>query len=137
MSYVLIGAIALVVLFLGFIVYSHYKMKNMPAAKTSDKVKTLNPKNFKIQSRNGLVIIDFWASWCAPCKMMVPVLNDIAENEKVSVAKVNVEKYQQLASKYKIKSLPTLIIFKNGKEMKRLTGFKSKMAIMKEISKAV
>ncbi|HAM97326.1 MAG TPA: thioredoxin [Marinilabiliales bacterium] len=95
----------------------------------------MNPKNIDFQLKNGYVLVDFWASWCAPCKMMAPELNELAEDTslKLTVAKVNVEQYQQLANKYKIKNLPTLVLFHKGKEVHRLIGFKNKKAIVKEI----
>ncbi len=125
--------------FLGLIVFSYFKMKNTPEVKKSDNIKVLNAKNFKMYIRGGLVLVDFWASWCAPCKMLVPVLNDIADNEgdKLTVCKINVEQYQQVASKNKIKNLPTLVLYKNGAEVSRIVGVKSKKAIMKEVMKYV
>ncbi len=139
MSTTLIVFGVLAAVFLGLIVFSYYKMKNTPEEKKSDNIKVLNAKSFKIHIRGGLVLVDFWAAWCAPCKMLVPVLNDIADNEgdKLSVYKLNVEQYRQVASKQKIKNLPTLILYKNGTEVKRIMGFKSKKAIMKEVMQYV
>ena len=139
MSTALIVAGVLAVGFLGLIVFSYFKMKNTPEVKKSDNIKVLNAKNFKMYIRGGLVLVDFWASWCAPCKMLVPVLNDIADNEgdKLTVCKINVEQYQQVASKNKIKNLPTLVLYKNGAEVSRIVGVKSKKAIMKEVMKYV
>lgn len=135
MSIFIIIVGVLVVAFLGLLVYSYFKMKNMPDVKKSEKIKILNPKNIDAHIKSGWIIIDFWASWCAPCKMMAPELNELAEDDtlKLTVAKVNVEQYQQLASKYKIKNLPTLVLFNKGKEVHRLVGFKTKKAIIKEI----
>jgi|SRR3989339_1116623 thioredoxin 1 len=126
---------ALVLAFLVLLVYSYFKMKNIPEVKKSEKIKIMNPKNIDFQLKNGYVLVDFWASWCAPCKMMAPELNELAEDTslKLTVAKVNVEQYQQLANKYKIKNLPTLVLFHKGKEVHRLIGFKNKKAIVKEI----
>ena len=137
MSIMLIIIIGVVSLLIVLLVYNYNKMKNMQEVKTSNKIKILNKNNFKMQIRKGIVIVDFWASWCAPCKMMIPILNEIAENEnnRVQVAKVNVEYQQQLAKKFKIKNIPLLIIFQNGKEVKRIVGFKTKNVLMKEINK--
>ncbi|PKP08124.1 MAG: thioredoxin [Bacteroidetes bacterium HGW-Bacteroidetes-4] len=131
--FIIIGA--LVVVFLGMIVYSYYKMKNTPDVKNSEQIKILTPKNIGFQMKQGTILIDYWAAWCAPCKMMAPVLNEIAEeqNGRLTVGKVNVEQYQQLASKYKIKNLPTLVLFQKGKEVHRIIGFKNKRTLMKEI----
>jgi thioredoxin 1 len=125
----------LVVVFLVLIVYSYFKMKNTPNVSNSENVKVLSPKNIGFQIKQGLVLVDYWASWCAPCKMMAPVLNEIADENtgKLTVGKVNVEQYQQLAQKYKIKNLPTLVLFDRGKEVHRMIGFKNKKALMNEI----
>jgi thioredoxin 1 len=134
MSTFLIVILGIVAVLIGLIAFSYFKMKNMPEVKKSDKIIVLTPKTMKTQLRSGLVLVDFWAAWCAPCKMLAPVLNDIADNENnIKVAKLDVEKFQQTAAKYKIKNLPTLVLFKNGKEVTRIIGFKNKKAIMKEI----
>ncbi len=127
---------ALVVGFLGLIIFSHFKTKNTPEVKKSEKIQILNAKNFKPHIRTGLVLVDFWAAWCAPCKMLVPTLNDIADNEedKVRVAKLNVEQFQQVAGKYKVRNLPTLVLFKDGEEVSRIVGVKNKKAIMKVVN---
>jgi len=136
MNTILIVGGGLALLFLALIVFSHYKAKNMPEVKKSEKIKILNAKNFKMQTRSGLVLVDFWAAWCGPCKMLLPVLNDIAEDESIdiSVAKINVDQFQQVAAKFKIRNLPTMVLFKNGVEVKRITGVKTKKTILKELA---
>lgn len=136
MNPILLIAGGIVVIFIGLLTYAHYKAKNTPDLKKSANIKVLNAKNFKSQTSSGLVLVDFWAAWCAPCKMLTPVLNDIADNNKdqLAVAKLNVEQYKQVASKMKIKNLPTMVLFKDGVEVKRINGFKNKKAIMKEVA---
>ncbi len=70
------------------------------------------------------VLIDFWASWCGPCKMMGPVVDQIAEDmgESAKVCKINIDEQQELATKYNVMSIPTFILFKNGSEINRAVG---------------
>lgn len=134
MNYMLYGVGALIVGFIGLFVFFHYKMKNAPEVKTSQKIKTLNSKTFKTVTRKGVVLVDFWAPWCGPCKMIAPVLNEIAEEtDKVTIAKLNVDHNQPVAKKYKVRNIPTMILFQDGIEVKRFVGVKPKKQLMKEI----
>ena len=91
----------------------------------------LTNQNFKEEVKEGLVLVDFFATWCGPCKMMEPVISKIAEENKgkVKVGKVNVDDENELAMKYGISSIPTLILFKDGKPLKTLIGLSSKSEI--------
>ncbi len=128
---------ALLLLFVGLNLYARSKMKNMPLEEDHDNILVLNDKNFQPQLKNKLVLVDFWAAWCAPCRMMAPVLNEVAAelsgNQKVG--KVDIEKYQSLAQQFKVRSIPTLILFKNGKEVDRFVGIKQKKFLIDQINK--
>lgn len=127
--------IAALALFIGFIVYNYYRMKNAKPVPDSKKIRVLGNKNFKPAIRRGITLVDFWAPWCAPCKIVAPILNEIAESEnRVTVAKVNVDLQKQLAQKYKIRNIPTLIMFRDGREVRRYVGVKTKRFLEKEIT---
>jgi thioredoxin 1 len=116
-------------------VYARIKMKNLPKVSDHANILTLTDKNFDQQTKNKVVLVDFWAEWCAPCKMMAPVLNDVADelSGNSHVGKLNIEQYQSMAQRFNVRSIPTLILFKNGKEVKRFVGIKQKDFLLKEI----
>jgi thioredoxin 1 len=131
--------IGLLIVAVGIIMYTaKAKMKNIPLVEDHEKILTLTDKNFQYQTKNKLVLVDFWASWCVPCRMMAPVLNEIATelSGNSHVGKVNVEQYQSLAQKFKVRGIPTLILFKNGAEVNRFVGVKSKDFLLQQIQKA-
>ena len=126
--------VAVFVVFLGLIVFNYFRMKNAKPLKTSGKIRILANKNFKTITKRGVVLVDFWAPWCAPCKIIAPTLNEIAESQNdFTIAKVNVDHNQQLAQKFKVRSIPTMVILKDGKEAGRIVGVKTKRNILKEV----
>ena len=118
-------------------ILARFKMKTIPVVDDSDKILTLTDKNFQHQTKNKLVLVDFWASWCAPCRIMAPVLNEVADElvGNSHVGKVNIEQYQSLAQKFQVRNIPTMILFKNGREVDRFVGVKSKDFLLQMISK--
>ena len=134
MSTTLIVILSFLVTLIGLITFNFYRMKNIKPVADSQKIKVLGNKNFKPAIRRGITLVDFWAPWCGPCKMVAPVMNEIAESDdRVMVGKVNVDQQQLLARKYKVRNIPTLIMFQDGTEVRRYVGVKSKKFILKEI----
>ena len=135
MQTVLIVIGSIVVAFVILNIYARMKMKNTPQVDDHKDILTLSEKNFQQQTKGKVVLVDFWAAWCAPCRMMAPVLNDVADglsgNQKVG--KINIEQQQSLANQFKVRSIPTLILFRNGKEVKRFVGIKQKDFLLREI----
>jgi thioredoxin 1 len=82
------------------------------------------------------VLVDFWATWCGPCKMMAPVIEEMATeySEKLEVGKVDVDQNPETAQKYGIMSIPTLLVFKNGEVVKQLVGYRSKSDLVGQLA---
>lgn len=90
-----------------------------------------NNENFDDLKKDGVVLVDFYADWCGPCKMISPILEDIAkERNDIKIIKVNVEKASELSTTYGVMSIPTMILFKDGKEIKKNIGFLPKEEIL-------
>ena len=97
-------------------------------------VQKLNQNNFNNAIANGTTLVDFYADWCGPCRMVSPIVDEIAEERRdVTVGKVNVDDENGLAMKYGVMSIPTLIVFKDGQEKTRIVGARPKDAILAEL----
>ena len=134
----LIIALVVIAVVAILLVRSYNKMKNAPAVADSELIEHLTAQNFTHKTKTGVVLVDFWADWCMPCKMMAPILNEVAEDTEGSatIYKLNVDEQQQVAAQYGIRSIPTMILFKDGKEVERIIGVKSKEAVIASINKA-
>jgi thioredoxin 1 len=99
----------------------------------------LTTENFSDETANGIVMVDFWATWCMPCKAMAPVVDEIASQTKgkVKVCKLDVDANGPIANKFGIQAIPTIIIFKDGQVVETLVGLQSKAAIINALSKYV
>jgi thioredoxin 1 len=96
----------------------------------------INDENFdKILTLHNVLVVDFWATWCRPCKMFSPILEEISKENNIWIAKIDVDQNPIQASKYNITSVPTTIIFENGKEVKKILGAKPKHQMIEELNK--
>ena len=96
-------------------------------------MKIIHQENFSSEVLNAseTVLLDFWAPWCGPCRMLMPLIEEIAaERTDIKVGKINVDENPDLATEFGVMSIPTLIVMKNGKEVNRAVGGKSKAAIL-------
>lgn len=100
------------------------------------QVINITTENFERSIKKGLVLVDFWADWCAPCRIQSPVLKDVAVevDDKAIIAKMNVDDNRIIAAKYGISNIPTLLLFKDGKVVKRFTGVQPARVLVKEIN---
>ncbi|MGF1598778.1 MAG: thioredoxin [Acidimicrobiales bacterium] len=103
----------------------------------SDNITNLSETTFDevINGSSEPVIVDFWAEWCGPCRMVAPILDEIAVEQagKVKVTKLNVDENPAVAQRYGVMSIPTMLVFKDGEIDKRIVGAKGKMQLMEEL----
>jgi thioredoxin 1 len=100
---------------------------------------TLSTFDEEINGSTEPILVDFWAEWCGPCKMIAPILAEIAdENEgKIKIAKLNVDEAPDVARRFDVMSIPTMIVFKDGEPAKRLVGAKPKAALLDDLAEFI
>ena len=105
--------------------------------KTEEAVITLNDQNFDKTIKKGVVLVDFWATWCRPCRMQAPIVEEIAKEmgKKIKVGKLDTDQNKALSQRYSVTYLPTLVIFKNGKIVEQFVGLQQKETLVNAINK--
>ncbi|MBM0067166.1 thioredoxin [Alkalicoccobacillus gibsonii] len=94
-------------------------------------------QTFSSETSSGVVLADFWAPWCGPCKMIAPVLEELDSEmgDKIKIAKLDVDENQETAGKYSVMSIPTLLVFKDGEVVDQVVGFQPKEALAELVNK--
>lgn len=104
-------------------------------------VKEIKDTDFKseVEDYKGVVLIDFWAPWCGPCKMAAPIIENVSKElaNKAKVVKVNVDENRESSAKFGVMSIPTFLIMKNGKEVERMTGVQNEEALKNAVNKVL
>ncbi len=128
-AYVLSAAV------IGYLLYNFVRARKRMNRPPSENVKIVDDGNFDRTIGQGVSLVDFWATWCAPCKIQGPIVDEVADelNGQANICKLDVDKNQRTAQKYGIQNIPTMMIFKNGKPVDKLVGVKPKGAIMKAL----
>ncbi len=101
----------------------------------SENLIIFRDSNFRNQIKSGVTLVDFWAPWCTPCKIQGPIVSEVADEmaEKAKIGKMNIDENKRTAAELGIRSIPTIIIFKDGKIVNQLVGVKTKSVLIKAV----
>ncbi len=135
---IILSVIGIIAIVFGIMIFRFKKkITNYDFKNDSKKIIILNDNTFYHKISNDIALVDFWAEWCQPCKIQSPIVSEIAEemSDKIKICKLDVEKNKKVPSKLNIRNIPTVILFKNGKEVERFVGIKTKNTLKKSISK--
>jgi thioredoxin 1 len=104
-----------------------------------EHIKELNETNFKETISEGVTLVDFWAQWCVPCRMLDPVLKKIAEKieDKAKICKLNIDENPEISIEYKVMTIPAIFIYKDGKVVNQLFGVRSEKELVADINSAL
>lgn len=123
-------------LILAYIVYMFIRNRNRMKKPPSENVKILTDGNFNATIKNGVSLVDFWAAWCGPCRVQGPIVDEIADEigDKANICKLDIDQHKKTAGQLGIQSIPTILIFKDGKMVQKFVGVKSKPILIKAIN---
>ncbi len=123
-------------LILAYIVYMFIRNRNRMKKPPSENVKILTDGNFNATIKNGVSLVDFWAAWCGPCRVQGPIVDEIADEmgDKAKICKLDIDQYKKIAGQLGIQSIPTILIFKDGKMVQKFVGVKPKPVLIKAIN---
>ena len=119
-----------------YIAYNFLKAKKRMNKPPSENVKILSDKNFKTTINSGVSLVDFWAAWCGPCKVQGPIVDEVADEigDKANICKLDIDQNQKIAGQLGIQSIPTMLLFKDGKIVEKFVGVKPKGVLIKAVN---
>jgi thioredoxin 1 len=123
-------------LILAYIVYMFIRNRNRMKKPPSENVKILTDGNFNATIKNGVSLVDFWAAWCGPCRVQGTIVDEIADEigDKANICKLDIDQHKKTAGQLGIQSIPTILIFKDGKMVQKFVGVKPKPVLIKAIN---
>ncbi len=131
-----IVAIIISALVIGYFLYHFIVVRKRMNKPPSENIRTLTDENFDSVVRNGVSLVDFWAAWCGPCRVQGPIVDEVADEmgTKASICKLDVDRNKKAAGKFGVQSIPTMMIFKNGKPVQKFVGVKPKHVLINAIN---